>query len=94
MKGHLRVDTCAGPAQEELAPGRPRARGPPPAAQQQGTSLAGGRPWAGPPAPRVAVQVGTMTLSRHASFSHSNFGAAGQGAVSSMLGWIQQPRPP
>ena len=57
-------------------------------------SLAGGRPWAGPPAPRVAVQVGTMTLSRHASFSHSNFGAAGQRGHFIIVGLDQQPARP
>ena len=56
--------------------------------------LAGGRPWAGPPAPRVAVQVGTMTLSRHASFSHSNFGATGQRGRFIIVGLDQQPALP
>lgn len=45
-------------------------------------------------APQGAAQVGTMTLSRHASSSHSNFGAEGQRRRFILVGLDQQPLPP
>lgn len=77
------------PGGEAASPGHSARR-----AAGRAAGLAGGRPWAGPPAPRVAVQVGTMTLSRHASFSHSNFGAAGQRGRFIIVGLDQQPARP
>lgn len=78
-----------GPGVGGREPGHPTAAG-----RGQGCALARSLP--GPVlGSRGAAQVRTMTLSRHASSRHSNFGRRRTKAASSLLGWIdQQPRPP